>query len=174
MTLITAEYAREQRRLHETSDAYGSRGFNWGYLIAGIARIEKCESILDYGCGKGTLSETLKVAGFDVRKYDPGVLGCDALPQPADLVAAVDVLEHIEPECLSDVLDHVRMLTQKCLFVAIPTVKSKRTMSDGRNTHISIHEGNWWRSEFIRRGFEVRRVWDKEPNMWNALMQIAK
>lgn len=172
MALISPWYAGEQARLHDGS-AYGSRGFNWGFLVAGISVIEGCKSILDYGCGKGTLGRTLGDAGLDVRSYDPGVLQFAAVPKPADLVVSVDVLEHIEPECLGDVLDHLAFLTRKILFVAISTRSAKRHLSDGRNTHLIIEDGPWWRERFETRGFRVRRVWDTAIPEWVAMLQAG-
>lgn len=171
MALITASYVEEQKLLHQ-SEAYGSRGFNWGYLIAGITIVEGVKSILDYGCGKGTLAKTLQNAGFDVRRYDPAISEFAAAPAKAQLVACVDVLEHIEPDCLDDVLDHLAALTKRILFVAISTRKAKRFLSDGRNSHIIIQDGeSWWRPKFEKRGLEVRRVWQTGIDEWVALMQ---
>lgn len=170
MALITPEYVAEQKKLHE-QDAYGSRGFNWGYLVAGIAHIEKCPRILDYGCGKGTLVRTLTDAGLDCKGYDPAVERFAKRPGFADLVVSVDVLEHIEPDCLRTVLDDIASLARKCLFVAISTVKAKRFLSDGRNAHLIIEDGaSFWRPEFEERQFVVRRVWDSKTE-WVALME---
>lgn len=170
MSLISQAYVEEQKLLHE-QPAYGSRGFNWGYLIAGIAVIEKCKSILDYGCGKGTLGETLGRAGFDARRYDPAVEKFAGKPAKADMVASVDVMEHIEPDCLDAVLDHMASLAGKILFVAISMTPAKRTLSDGRNTHLVIQRPEFWRPKFEARGLEVRRVWSTGLDEWVALMQ---
>lgn len=174
MALVTADYVAEQRLLHE-APAYGSRGFNWGYLVAGIARVEACVSVLDYGCGKGTLCETLGRAGVDVRGYDPAIEAFSKPPRKADLVVSVDVLEHIEPACLDDVLDHLAALTIRMLFVAISTIPAKRFLSDGRNTHLIVEQGDWWRPKFEARGFTVRRVWPATAiPEWVALMQAPR
>ncbi len=178
MAVITQEYAAEQRKLHE-SDAYGSRGFNWAYTVAGIAVIERCRSVLDYGCGKGTLgrtlrkSPTLKGSGvLEIIDYDPGVPEASRPPPPVDLVVAVDVLEHIEPECLNEVLDHICRLAQKFLFVAIAGLPAKRFLSDGRNAHLIVEDGLFWRPRFEGRGFSVRRVWMETVRPeWTALLQ---
>lgn len=168
--LISADYAAEQKALHTREAAYGSRGFNWGYLIAGIATIERCTTILDYGCGKGTLGKTLRNAGLKAFDYDPGVTGKEKQPDPADLVASVDVLEHIEPNHLDHVLVHMAALTMRCLFVAISTIPAKRWLSDGRNTHLIVQGGDWWRMQFERHGFTVRREWKTGIPEWVALM----
>lgn len=168
--LITPEYVGEQKLLHEQA-AYGSRGFNWGYLIAGIARIENCKTILDYGCGKGTLVKTLSDAKIPVAGYDPAMPQFSKLPESADLVSSVDVLEHIEPECLSEVLNHLGHLTRKILFVAISMTPAKRKLSDGRNTHLLIERPEFWRPLFEQRGLIVRRVWDTGLDEWVAMME---
>lgn len=169
--LFTPPYAAEQRRIHETQAAYGSRGFYWAYLLAGIAQLEGCKTILDYGCGKGTIGNSFREAGLNiVIDYDPGVAGKDRVPSPADLVVAVDVMEHIEPECLTDVLADLAGLTKKILFVAIATMPSKRWMADGRNTHLIVENDDWWRAEFEGVGFSVRRVWKTGLQEWVCMM----
>ncbi len=173
MALITPEYVREQELLHASS-AYGSRGFNWGYLIAGIAKIERCASVLDYGCGKGTLGRTLRGAGIDARDYDPAVVAFSERPKRADLVVSVDVLEHLELECVDEVLEDLRSLTGKVLFVAISTRPAKRWLTDGRNSHLIVQEGDWWRPRLERCGFTVRRVWLTGIPEWVALLQVNK
>lgn len=170
--LITSDYARENARLHEVDPTYGAEGYLWGYLIAGIAAIEQCESILDYGCGKGTLGRRLKQLprGPGVREYDPGIAGKDAAPEPADLVACLDVMEHIEPQFVDAVIDDLARVTRKRLFVVISTKLSKRTMADGRDTHLSLHDDAWWSAAFTRHGFAVRRVWNTGLRLWVALL----
>lgn len=179
--LISPYYAEEQRLLH-TNDAYGSRGFNWGYTVAGIAAIEKCRSILDYGCGKGTLGRTLRKAStlrgagiMDVVDYDPGVPDVARSPNPCDLVVCVDVMEHIEPDCLDDVLDHLCGLALRFIFVAIACRPAKRWLTDGRNAHLIVEDGSFWRPRFEARNFTVRRVWGELvlPE-WTALMQRTR
>ena len=84
----------------------------------------------------------------------------------------MDVLEHIEPECLDEVLDHLARITGKILFVAISTIPAKRYLTDGRNTHLIIREGDWWRPQFEARDFTVRRVWPAKDE-WVAMMQAS-
>lgn len=169
--LFTEAYAAEQRKMHEEQAAYGSRGFYWAYLAAGIAGLEGCKSILDYGCGKGTIGKSFREAGFHiVRDYDPAIPGKDRKAVPSDLVVCVDVMEHIEPECLAAVMADLVRVTQKILFVAISTIPSKRTMSDGRNTHLIVKDNAWWRALFEGAGFKVRRVWKTGLQEWVCMM----
>lgn len=168
--LITPEYAREQARLHAVDAKFGAEGYLWGYLVAGIARVEGCESVLDYGCGKGTLAKYLQRI-VPVQEYDPGVPGKDTPPaEPSDLVACLDVLEHVEPDCVDDVIRDLARLVGKRLFVVISTKPSKRLMADGRDTHLSLHDDAWWSKAFVDRGFRVDRVWNTGLRLWVALM----
>ena len=41
---------------------------------------------------------------FEIKEYDPAIPGKDSLPEPADIVVCSDVLEHIEPNYLLNVL----------------------------------------------------------------------
>lgn len=168
--LITPDYAKENARLHAADQKFGADGYLWGYHVAGIAHLENCGSILDYGCGKGTLAKTLQASGFLVSEYDPGYPGKEASPQPVDLVACLDVLEHIEPDCIDDVISDLASLARKKLFVVISTKPSKRLMADGRDTHISLHDGEWWAAQFVNRGFFIDRVWNTGLRLWIALL----
>lgn len=168
--LITSDYAAEQKRLHDEQPAYGSRGFNWAYLVAGIAVIEGGKSILDYGCGKGTLGKTLGEAGFDVRQYDPAIPEKSAPPVPADIVAVLDVMEHIEPCYLDAVMNDLARVTRMILFAAVSMSQSKRWMRDGRNTHLIVQDSKWWRRRFEAVGFKVRREWQTGLPEWVAMM----
>ncbi len=171
MKVISETYAREQRRLHAVDPMFGAEGYLWGYLIAGIAAIDGHASILDYGCGKGSLAKHLGSAGIAVAEYDPGIEGKDNFPEPADLVVCLDVLEHIEPDCLDAAFTHLASVARKALFVVVSTKLSKRVMADGRDTHLSLHEDAWWAKAFKDRGFTIKRTWNTGLRLWVALLE---
>lgn len=139
---ITPEYAELNRQLHATRADYGQMGHRHLESIRGVAQVFQVRSILDYGCGKQTLIEALRLPY--ARGYDPCVAGLDLEPAPADLVICTDVLEHIEPECIDDVLGHIRSLTQRVFFTAISLRPAKKTLPDGRNTHLLVRSAKWW------------------------------
>ncbi len=110
--------------------------------------------ILDYGCGQRTLERDL---GFAIRNYDPCISGLDAAPDPADLVVCTDVLEHIEPECLDEVLDDLQRLTRNAGFFVIATRPAEKTLPDGRNAHLIQEPLGWWMPKLTAR-FEVTQL----------------
>ena len=155
--LISPAYRTLNRQLHEARSDYGKSGARWAGSIAQIADKIGAASILDYGAGKGTLARALE--GRAIRQYDPAVPGIDAPPEPADLVACTDVLEHIEPECLDSVLDHLRGLTRRVLFAVVATRPAKKTLPDGRNAHLIQEPVEWWLPRLWPR-FHVKRFDD--------------
>lgn len=145
--LISDEWRELNALLHRETDAFGGRGHKWNRRVATLAKKFDCSSVLDYGCGKATLS----IESAEVRRYDPAIPEFNELPEPADLVVCTDVLEHIEPNRLGDVLDHLQSLTMKAAFLVIGTRPSDKTMPDGRNAHLIIEPMDWWMPRITKR-----------------------
>lgn len=143
---ISADYLRLQKALHRQPKGYGGRGDKWTEVVRNLAKEYECKSILDYGCGQGTLGSALRIRmpTIDIREYDPAISGKDGKVAPADLVVCTDVLEHIEPDKLGVVIDHLFRLTNKVLFLVIATRPSKKFLADGRNSHLIIEPDSWW------------------------------
>lgn len=148
-SLISPEYRELNRQLHEDRDDYGRSGENYAEMVLQIATAIKAETILDYGCGKQTLANKLPHA--PIIGYDPCIQGLDEPPAPADMVVCTDVMEHIEPDLLDNVLDDLQRLTKKVLFVTVATRPAKKTLADGRNAHLIVEPYDWWLPKFISR-----------------------
>lgn len=144
----TPEYEALQRQLHEDA-SYGTSGHKHANYIVQLAKQLGTRDILDYGRGKGTLAKSLP---WRIQEYDPFVPGYDSDPQPADLVVCSDVLEHIEPQCVESVLEHLYALTNKALFVDVACRPAKKTLADGRNAHLIQWEPYKWLLEFLDYG----------------------
>ena len=156
---ISPEYLKLNAGLHmDSSVLYGYKGHEQAASVLALADAHSCESVLDYGAGKRTLSQRLKVDRPDlqVRDYDPAISEISAPPSPADMVVCSDVLEHVEPEKLEAVLGHLRSLARKVLFVRVCTVPClSKKLPDGSDPHRIVQPLEWWVKQF--HGFKVER-----------------
>lgn len=145
--LISDAYRAEQARLHATTN-YGTASIQYAPLVAQIIERLEVHHLLDYGCGRQmNLLKHMKPAishQLKYQAYDPGVEALADPPIPAEMVACIDVLEHIEPEYLDDVLDDLKRLTEVVALVTIHTGPAKKTLSDGRNAHLIQQPLEWW------------------------------
>jgi hypothetical protein len=155
--LISPRYLDLQRALHARPDGYGGKGRKWVQTV--MALISRCHatSVLDYGCGQGTLARELRVKGvatvIRIEEYDPAIPGKDNPPLFADLVTCTDVLEHIEPDRLPAVLEHLHMLARKAVFFVVALDPANKTLEDGRNAHLILESAAWWEDRIRSAGF---------------------
>jgi predicted TPR repeat methyltransferase len=159
--LISKAYARQNKAMHEAPRGYGTSSHKWVNTVFQIVMKSTYSSLLDYGCGscclrKGGKGKTSESEGLEAKfnkanryvhyaEYDPAVKAKCALPRSTfDFVVCTDVLEHIEPECLDDVLAHIFSLTIKSAFFVISLKEANKFLPDGRNAHLLIHSREWW------------------------------
>lgn len=140
--------------LHTSRPEFGVTAAEHWQSVLALAGRERCTTVLDYGCGKGLLKQ-LVGHQLDVTEYDPGIPGKQDPPLPADLVVAIDVLEHVDPALVDNVIHHLRLLTRKVVYLSISTRPSSQTLADGRNAHLTVRPAAWWRQHLGRR-FVVR------------------
>jgi hypothetical protein len=154
MTLetITPEYAALNRQLHEEGFKYGSGSFKWDTTVAALREDTESDTVLDYGCGKGLLRKMLGKPDW-LLEYDPAIPGKEICPDHADIVVCTDVLEHIEPALIDNVLKHLAKIAKKALFLVIASRPSTKFLADGRNAHLIQEGADWWRKKLEERFF---------------------
>lgn len=163
---------REQLRMKHSMTKWGGDGHSHLPAVLEFARAAKCASILDYGCGRGTLKiamNKLEPAAdrVPVREYDPGILGKDAMPKPADLIVSTDVLEHVEPEHVDTVLQHIFGLAERAAYLVIALTPARELLPDGRNAHLSVHPADWWMQKLSTfGGWKLRVEKRKGLHVW--------
>lgn len=143
--LISDAYRAEQAALHATGN-FGLAALDFGSIVADILRQTQASSLLDYGCGsRRSLLQALTLPPDVVYEgYDPAVPEFASSPLPAELVVCIDVLEHVEPDCLPDVLAHLGELCDPFGFFSIHCGAAGKVLSDGRNAHLTQQLPEWW------------------------------
>jgi hypothetical protein len=150
--LISDGYRNEQQMLHEAGN-YGTASIQYAPMVSQIIERLGVSHLLDYGCGSQcNLAKHLKVKQkLTYQAYDPGVPRFAKAALPAQMVACVDVLEHIEPDYLEGVLDDICRLTEAVCFLSIHTGPAIKTLSDGRNAHLIQQPMQWWLPQLWNR-----------------------
>ncbi len=170
--LISEDYKRLNRQLHEARLDYGARGYASAEAVERAMQMHGCASMLDYGCGKGALMNAVAMLNPDIEVagYDPAIDGLEADPQPADLVACLDVLEHIEPDCLDAVLRHIASKMRKAGYLTISLQLAEKTLADGRNAHLIVESPEWWLAKLFAL-FHVRWFHNREDREMSVVVE---
>ena len=147
--LITSEYKAEQEALHAKGN-YGTASLQYGEIVSGLVEATGAKTLLDYGCGSMQNLKTVLDCDVLYLGYDPA--GTEfSRKEPCDLVTCIDVLEHIEPDLLDNVLDDLMMLTDKLAFVTVHTGPAVKTLRDGRNAHLIQKPARLWLPQLMQR-----------------------
>lgn len=145
METITPNYLQMQKELHK-DPSYGVASLGFSEIIANFIRSMEIKSVSDYGAGKKKLLTGLQnnnIANIWYYPYDPAFPEYGE-PRAADLVCCIDVLEHIEPELLENVLIDLAKITVNFGFFSIHMSPAAKTLPDGRNAHLIQKPSSWW------------------------------
>jgi hypothetical protein len=153
--LISDDYRGLQQTLHQDPN-YGIASTYHAPLVAKVCNQYDIREILDYGCGKGRLAQTIiseKLVDHPMRfqHYDPAIPKYSQSPEPCEMVACIDVLEHIEPDLLDNVLDDLQRVTDSVGLFTIATEPALKTLADGRNAHLIVEGAAWWLPKILSR-----------------------
>lgn len=166
--LITDAYKAEQEALHATG-TYGTASLKFGGLVSQLVDTLEIDTLLDYGCGskRSLLTVLNPERTVEYLGYDPATEWTDKWP--CDLVTCIDVLEHIEPDLLDNVLDDLMMLSKRWAFLTIHTGPAVKTLSDGRNAHLIQQSPSWWLPKLMSR-WELQ-TFNRGKSGFNVLMR---
>lgn len=149
--LVSNEYKKILEGIH----AHEQWGIASGWHFRDVATIideYNPKSFLDYGAGAGSLRFNFNKLGMniDLLEYDPGIPELQNNNLPREMVICIDVLEHVEPELIDNVIEDLHRCAQKLLFASIWHKPAKRILPDGRNAHLIIESPDWWKEKFDR------------------------
>lgn len=150
--LISDDYLEQNIELHKIQPTYGCSGWQYRDAVLELCATFSTEDVLDYGAGKGTLAEKMP---WPIAQYDPAIPEISAWPYDHDIVVCGDVLEHIEPELLGNVLAHIRDVTKLAAYFVIGTRPAGKNLPDGRNAHLIQKPAEWWANQLGLSGFAI-------------------
>src|SRR4051794_10440190 len=166
-SLISERYREMQSELHRNPQ-YGVASVEYAPLVADVMQKLGTKELLDYGAGKGRLGATLETMfdeNFTIHHYDPAIPQWANAPQPCKLVACIDVLEHIEPDLLDNVLDDLQRVTAGVGVFTVHTGAAAKVLPDGRNAHLIQKPPAWWLPRFMDR-FELAQFQRMPNGFW--------
>lgn len=157
---------RERDKYERMWDVTAYRNHSPGEALATRAFTEmgmnKGDNLIDFGCGTGRPAAQFQrlgaaVIGIDhaTNCLDQGVgitfLQCCLWDLPPDLTAAygycTDVMEHIPPEKVDDVLSEIRRVVTNKVFFQIATFPDGMGKRIGETLHLSVHGPEWWKAK---------------------------
>ena len=165
--LITDEYRRMQQELHK-NPLYGVASVEYAPLVAKVIEQTGATELLDYGAGKGRLAEILLgliKRPITIHRYEPAIPKLSASPRPCGLVVCIDVLEHIEPDLVDNVLDDLEFVTQGTGVFTVHTGPADKLLPDGRNAHLTQQPPSWWLPRIMER-FELVQFRRVKKGFW--------
>jgi hypothetical protein len=166
MTTISDEYREMQKQLHQNPD-YGVMSVYYAPAVHGLLEKLGARSLSDYGAGKKRLWSTLLergLQGVEYYPYDPAFPEYGE-PKPADLVTCIDVLEHIEPELLVNVIRELHGLVRHYGLFTVHTGPAGKVLPDGRNAHLIQQPSDWWLS-LLGQYFDVLALKSEKHGFW--------
>lgn len=154
---------RERNKYERMWEVEAYRNYAPGEALAKQAFVElgmsKGDTLIDFGCGTGRPAAQFERMGADVIGIDhvTNCLDVDVnieLVQsclwdlPKDLSAmygyCTDVMEHIPPEKVDDVLSEIRRVVSGKVFFQIATFPDGMGRRIGETLHLSVHGPEWW------------------------------
>lgn len=156
-----------QQKLHENPN-YGVASIEYAPLVADAIQALNVGAVLDYGAGKGRLSTELRKLlprPVSVHQYDPAIPAWAASPAPTEMVACIDVLEHIEPALIDNVLNDLKRVVLRVGLFTVHTGPAKKVLSDGRNAHLIQQPAAWWLPKLMER-FELVQFSRMPQGFW--------
>jgi SAM-dependent methyltransferase len=159
MDWATTEREKYRRMWAEPCYHVGSPGERAVPLCLASLPMQPGETVVDAGAGSGRGAVLLEKAGLAVTLLDfchtaveppaqhlPYIdaLLWDLPPLSFDWVYCVDVLEHIPPVHVEQVLDGLARIATKGMYLQICCVDDNCGRAIGETLHLTVHPPAWW------------------------------
>lgn len=166
------DYRDLLRDLHDSEVSFGVGGQH-ALVISQICKSLQIGSVTDYGAGKRGLEKVLReefALKLDYFPYDVAFPEYGR-PVPADLVCCIEVLEHVEPEFIDQVIGELAQITIKWGYFTVHCADAGKFLADGRNAHILQRPISWWLTKFSQH-FDVQ--WMSKTGLDSFAVLVTK
>jgi len=182
--VISEDYKAQLVQIRKEADPkkkWGTTGArNFGTPLVGyLMHFPRIGTVLDFGAGEKTLEKYVKEhldRPIEWTNYDPGIKGIDVPPEGKfDLIVSSDVLEHIEPEEIGNVLDWCADHARLSQYHHIACFAAGKILPDGRNVHLIVEDVDWWVDTFKRPGWDIQlysQQMKRKRSAWQRSCQI--
>lgn len=154
--------------------------------------VTKDDEVIDFGCGSGRGAKRihqlvgckLRLLDFadncrddDVRSAEWAVFQVADLSKPIEvrgnLGFCTDVMEHIPPEQVDDVIRNIMEAAER-VFFQISTVQDSfgKLLGKGVHLHLTVEPYRWWVNKFRKLDFVVERS-EERPGVGIFLVRRA-
>lgn len=120
-------------------------------------------SLVDWGCARGNLLNRIEQEYPWVQElggYDPGNPLYSTVPDGEyECLVSCDVIEHFEPEQLTDSLKLMQQKFKKAAYLIVACYPAKKKLPDGRNAHLIVENCAWWFDRLQRDFDQCQIVW---------------
>jgi hypothetical protein len=162
--------------LHVRSKNYGTAaGKHAKRIYTSFLAPLNIKEALDYGCGKNLLQKGLNdlKAKIKITPYDPCITLFSTRPERTfEAVICHDVLEHVEPELLDNVLEDIYNYSEKYYFLSIGLGPSNKKLADGRDNHLIQKSSDWWKEQLEKHGFKISQTLETEKAPVNKTVPL--
>lgn len=143
MAVKNEQLIEHYKEIHQTS-SFGATARNFSLQIRLCMQELKPTKVLEYGCGKSDLVDSCGRESIQWDRYDPAIPKFSERPEGQyDLVVNTDVMEHIPPADVDDVLADICRSSDK-VFFNISTRLAGKTLPDGTNAHCTVQDAHAW------------------------------
>jgi len=176
--MISEQYKNEMAKLHAVRGMGAAskkpKGQTPRWRCDEMIEKYKPKTVFDFGCGQGGLIRDLAedYPDIDFYGYDPGVPQFSTFPEGEkfDMIISFDVIEHIEPQHLSENLMKLKDMAD-VFYLDICTGPAKKKLKDGRNAHLIQEKDDYWTPWMIHFG-DIQEMYYEEKRPANLIYII--
>ena len=154
------DYAKYYKGRWSTNYVKSQCAVPFGHYIT--KTVDKCNTILEIGCGDGTTVGILRDAGYSIIGMDITDAGFKDRPycrtgnvlaipfddDSFDVVISTDVLEHIEHDDIDQAIKEIYRVARSYTFHIIPAIPCSDKDERGRDIHLICEYPEWWIAKF--------------------------